>query len=133
MRWVVLAVFVVACSSKPDPVPPKRPNNELIVGVFERHKPEGETAIRFDRDGSFRIAKNKGELDRTPHVADGKYTLEGDQLTLSNEHGSCTESDGEKVGKYKVVVSKIGIRFQKVDDSCQRRAAMDGQTWWRVQ
>jgi len=31
------------------------------------------------------------------------------------------------------VVSRIGVHFTKVEDSCQRRAAIDGQTWWRYQ
>ena len=44
--------------------------------------------------------------------------------------GMC--ADGPKVGVYKVVISKVGIRFTKVEDSCERRAKMDGQTWWRL-
>jgi hypothetical protein len=132
MRGVLLGVLLLGCSSTPEAQPPKRPNNELIVGTFERHKPDGETAIRFQGDGTFREAKNEGELEHTPHLADGTYKLEGDQLTLMNDKGACTESDGDKTGTYKVVLSKIGIRFTKVTDSCQRRASMDGQTWWRV-
>jgi len=133
MRRAVLALVLLGCSSKPDAQPPKRPNNELIVGTFERHKPDGETAIRFNGDGTFREAKNKNDLEHTPHLADGTYKLEGDQLTLSNDKGACTESGGEKTGTYKIVLSRIGIRFTKVDDSCQQRSRMDGQTWWRVQ
>jgi len=132
MRGVLLVVFILGCSDKPAPQPPKRPNNELIVGTFERRKPDGETAIMFQGDGTFREAKNKGELEHTPHLADGTYKLEGDQLTLENSKGACTESDGDKIGTYKVVLGKIGIRFTKVNDSCQRRSSMDGQTWWRV-
>ena len=35
-------------------------------------------------------------------------------------------------GTYKVVISKIGIRFTKVDDACERRAKIDGETWYRI-
>ena len=35
-------------------------------------------------------------------------------------------------GVYKVVISKVGIHFQKVQDSCDQRAKIDGQTWWRI-
>jgi len=33
---------------------------------------------------------------------------------------------------YTVVIPKVGIHFTKVEDSCARRAAIDGQTWWRL-
>ncbi len=128
----VLGLVLPACSTPAMRPPPKRPNNELIVGDFERHKPDGETAIRFDIDGKFRLAKSKTEIERTPYIGEGTYKLDGDQLTFTSEKGSCTESAGDKTGTYKVIVSKIGIRFVKLDDSCQRRSAMDGQTWWRT-
>ncbi len=133
MRVVMIAMVLAACSSAaPDPAPPKRPNTELVVGDFERRKPDGETAIRFDVDGKLRLAKTKGELERTPYIAEGTYKLDGDQLTLTHEKGSCTESAGEQAGTYKVVISKVGIRFVKLTDDCERRSQMDGQTWWRI-
>jgi len=30
------------------------------------------------------------------------------------------------------VISKIGIRFTKVDDPCADRSKIDGQTWYRA-
>ena len=131
-RRLFIAVALAACSSKPEPVPPKAPNNELIVGAFERHPPDGETAMVFDIDGKFRLAKNKSELERTPYAAEGTYKLEGDQLTFTNEKGACADKPATKVGTYKVVISKIGIRWIKVTDSCERRLSMDGPTGWRV-
>jgi hypothetical protein len=128
----VLAGGASACSSKPDPLPPKKPNTELIVGEFERHKPDGETAVVFGADGSLKLAKNKGELEHTPHLADGSWKLDGDQLTLSYDKGQCADSEGTKTGTYKVVISKIGVRFKKVEDSCADRSRLDGQTWWRI-
>lgn len=128
---VVIALAVAACEPKP-PMMPKKPNNELIVGDFERHKPDGEQALRFGADGTFVMAKNKGELDKVQPIAAGDYKLDGDQLTFMNRKGACTESAGDKDGSYKVVISKVGIRFAKVSDSCQRRASLDGQTWWRI-
>jgi hypothetical protein len=130
--WSLLGFVLLACSSKPDPIPPKRPNNELILGEFERRPPVGEQAIRFEPDGNFRVAKNKSELDRTPHLADGTYKLDGDQLTFSDTKGQCMENAGDNEGTYTVTISKIGIRFVKVTDSCEPRSKLDGQTWWRV-
>src|SRR5687768_13738821 len=133
MRWWSIVgglLLASACpSEKPRAVPPKRPNNELIVGGFERRPPVGTQAIRFEPDGSYRLAKSKDELDRTPRLGDGKYKLEGDVLTLSAEQGQCAEDELTKEATYKVVLSKVGIRFEKDNDTCEARAKMDGQTW----
>src|SRR5262245_44792959 len=56
--WLAaLAAAPLTACSEPQSVPPKRPNTELIVGEYERHPPDGETAVRFRGDGSVRIAK----------------------------------------------------------------------------
>ena len=127
-------MILSACPSadKPRAVPPKRPNNELIMGGFERRPPAGTQAIRFDQDGSYRLAKSKDELDRTPRLGDGKYKLEGDMLTLTAESGQCADDELKKEGTYKIVLSKVGIRFEKDNDVCEDRARIDGQTWWRI-
>ena len=130
MRRVVLLALLAACpSSTPDAVPPKRPNNELVVGDYARKPPDGEMAVRFAGDGTFYFAKTRTDLDKPPHLADGTYQVEADQLTFTASKGMC--ADGAKSGSYKVVISKIGIRFTKVDDSCADRARLDGQTLWR--
>ncbi len=129
MRRCVVLVLA-ACSSSPDPLPPKRPNQELVVGDFARKPPDGEMAARFGGDGTFFFAKSKAELDKSGHLADGTFKVDGDQLTFTADKGMCA---GGGAGSYKVVISKIGIRFTKVDDSCEDRARLDGQTLWRVQ
>src|SRR5689334_13026629 len=68
-RWFLVCLVVGCGSSKPEPVPPKKPNNELVVGDFERRKPSGEQAFRFDNNGNYFVVKNKGELDHTPHIS----------------------------------------------------------------
>src|SRR5689334_12076917 len=99
-RWLLL--LLVACSSGPaERQPPKRPNNELIVGDFARKPPDGEMAVRFGADGSFFFAKNKAELELSTHLADGTFTVEADQLTFTAAKGMCV--DGAKTGTYKVV------------------------------
>lgn len=128
MRSIVLACVLVACG-KPEPMPPKRPNTELIVGEFARRPPAGTTAARFAGDGSVTIAHEASELDSKP-LATGRYTLDGDKLTLVYSSGEMCEASAE--GVYTVVISRVGIRFTKVDDSCERRAKIDGETWYRV-
>ena len=129
MRTAVL-VLLAACGTPADRPPPKAPNNELVVGDFARKPPVGEMAVRFGSDGTFFFTKSKAELDKPPHLADGTYKVEGDQLTFTAEKGMC--ADAAKTGSYKVVISKIGIRFTKVDDECADRARLDGQTLWRL-
>jgi hypothetical protein len=126
---LLLAVLPACPSSTPDPQPPKKPNNELVVGDFARKPPDGDMAVRFGSDGRFFFAKTKSELDKSGHLADGSFHVEGDQLTFIADKGMC--ADGAKTGTYKVVISKIGIRFTKVDDGCADRARLDGQTLWR--
>ena len=134
--WIAVPLVSIAqlaaCSEGPRAVPPKRPNNELIVGAYERHPPDGETAIRFRADGSVRLAKNRAQLDAEPALATGTWKLDGPTLTVTYDKGICTEQPGEQTGKYTGVISRVGIRFTKLEDGCARRAAIDGQTWWRV-
>jgi len=131
MRRALVLLALAACgSSSSGPVPPKRPNNELIIGEFERHPPDGTTVARFRADGSVTIAHDRDSLDRK-NLATGSFKLEGDQLTLEYTGGEMCGGGGGP-GVYKVVISKVGIHFTKVDDACAQRAKIDGQTWFRV-
>ena len=128
MRPLLLACVLVACG-KPEPMPPKRPNNELIVGEFARKPPVGTTAARFRGDGSVIVAHEEKDLDSKP-LASGTWKLDGDKLSLTYSSGEMCPAGVE--GTYTVVISKVGIRFTKVDDACERRAKMDGETWYRI-
>jgi hypothetical protein len=128
MRAVLLVALIAGCSDKPPPQPPKRPNAELIVGEFERHPPAGTTAARFRGDGSITVAHEVKELDSKP-LAVGTWKLDGDKLTLTYQKGEMCEAGAE--GTYTVVISKVGIHFAKVEDRCERRAKIDGETWYR--
>jgi hypothetical protein len=129
-RLLLVSLVLSACGgSEHAPMPPKRPNNELIIGEFARKPPDGTTAARFRADGSVTIAHEEDQLDTKP-LATGTFALEKDQLTLTYTGGEMCKGNGP--GVYKVVLSKIGIRFTKVSDDCQQRAKLDGQTWFRV-
>jgi len=129
-RIVLGAVLLGACGgSDHSPVPPKKPNNELIIGEFARRPPDGTTAARFRADGSVTVAHKREELDSKP-LAAGTFELQGDQLTLTYRSGTMCPTGSS--GTYKVVVSKVGIHFTKVNDDCDDRSKIDGQTWFRV-
>ncbi len=128
-RSLALILLAACGSSSSGPVVPKRPNDELIVGQFERKPPDGTTVARFRADGSITVAHDRASLDRKD-LAGGTYELEQDQLTLTYTSGEMCSAG--VAGVYKVVVSKVGIHFTKVDDSCADRSKIDGQTWFRV-
>ena len=122
-------MILAACGgSDKTAMPPKRPNNELLIGEYERRPPDGTTALRFRADGSVTLAHDKSKLDGET-LATGTFQIEKDQLTLSYDKGMCA---GGGPGVYSVVISKVGIHFKKVQDSCDQRAKIDGQTWWRI-
>src|SRR5687767_8880807 len=95
---LLLLPITLACSTPTEIQPPKRPNTELIVGDFERRPPAGEMAVRFAGDGTFRFTKNRGELERTPYLANGTYKLDGDSLAFTADKGQCAEQN--KTGTY---------------------------------
>ena len=75
------------------------------------------------------LANDKDQLDTKP-LATGTFQLEKDELTLNYTGGEMCKGNGP--GVYKVVLSKIGMRFTKVSDDCEQRAKLDGQTWFRL-
>jgi len=128
MRIVLALLLVAACGKEPASRIPKKPNNELIVGDFERHAP-ATTAYRFGADSTYFAAKTKAELERTPHLTEGTYSVDNEKLTMKAARGECANTSGT----YKVVLSKIGIRVvDKIDDSCEWRSHLVGQTLWRI-
>ena len=129
MRWLLLTLAACGGAGSTGPVATKAPNTELIVGKFNRRPPDGTTVARFQADGTVTVAHDDASLDRK-NLAVGTWKLDGDQLTLSYASGEMCKPD--ETGTYKVVISKVGIRFTKVDDPCADRAKIDGQTWYRA-
>jgi len=130
----VLVGYVGGCAEaeKPKIMPPKRPNDELIVGEFERRPPQGTMAMRFRANGGITVAKDKASLDKQPVLGEGTYELveKETQMKLTFTGGDmCTP---EQVGVYKVVLSKVGIRFTKLEDECENRARLDASTFYRI-
>jgi len=130
---LVHLISLASCGPERAPAPAKKPNDQLIVGDFARRGGDGKSAIRFARDGTYRLAEDKSSFDKEPPLGTGTWKISGDQLTLSAQRGLCTDAGQGRDATYKVVVSKVGVRFEKVSDDCERRATMDGQTWWRIQ
>ena len=107
MRFLVLAALVACGSEKPLTVKP--PNDMLIVGEYERRPPDGTTAIRFVRDGSVKLAHDKGELD-SKTLATGSWKLDGDKnydgTPRQRRFGLMTIVAQTKHGVWQVVVAQ---------------------------
>jgi hypothetical protein len=129
----LLLLTLAACggadSDHPKAAAQKPPNDTLILGSYERRPPLGTTAIRFERDGNVTLAHDKSKLD-SETLAKGTWALDKDQLTLTYTEGDCAQ-DGP--GVYKIVVSRLGVHFQLVNDACETRQKMDGQVWRRIE
>ncbi|HTR50448.1 MAG TPA: hypothetical protein VMJ10_07040 [Kofleriaceae bacterium] len=128
MRPLALVLLAACGGSDHAAVPPKPPNNQLVLGEFARRPPDGTTAARFRADGSITVAHDRNSLDTKP-LATGTFQLQGDQLTLTYQTGQMCPAGS--TGTYRVVISKVGIHFTKVADDCADRAQIDGQTWFR--
>jgi len=134
-RWLAVLSLLVACGGgsgggATHAVPPKPPNDDLIFGTYERRPPIGTTAIKLARDNSLILAHDRKQLDSDKPLATGSWKIEKDTLTVTYSMGMC--ADSARTGTYKVVLSKIGIHFTKLEDDCAQRAKIDGETWWRV-
>jgi hypothetical protein len=125
----LVITLVAACGGSSHPTAAtKAPNDQLIVGDFERRPPDGTTAARFRADGTIAIAHDKSKLDGET-LATGHWKLDGDKLELVYDQGMCA---GVGPGSYQVVVSRLGIHFKMLDDACEQRQKLDGQVWRRI-
>ena len=130
MRLSLACVVLAACGGKPAPQPPKRAEHR----ADRRHATSATRPTARPPRGSAptarsTIAHEKSELDSKP-LAKGSWKLDGDQLTLT--YDSRRDVPRRRAGHVQGRASKVGIHFTKVEDSCDRRAKMDGQTWFRV-
>ena len=113
MRWLIPAVVLFAGCPEKQPVPPKPPNTDLIAGVYERHKPDGETAIRFESNGSYRIAKNREQFDVEPAVGTGTYKIDAatNPKALDLTHTSGPDKGQTVLGIYTLTGDSLKICF----------------------
>ena len=132
LHAAVLVVTLAACGGGDDhahyAVAPKPPNDALIVGSTSATHPPARprsASIATARSSS-PTTRPSSPPTRPSRPARGRST--SDQLTLTYTEGECAQ-DGP--GVYKVVLSKIGVHFTKVDDACESRSHMDNEVWRR--
>lgn len=134
---LVIGVALAGCGGAAKPTPaaaaPEAPTAATpasLVGDFAIQN-EGHTAVlRFSADGTCAVATSVEGLATPSHRC--TWTLDGDRLTFNNTEGTCAEKEETKIGVFDVVVTARDVSFKMVSDSCERRMAIDGETWTRI-
>lgn len=119
-----------AASAPDSAVVPDAPVVADIVGDWSQPPPY-RAFMRFDADGTQRVARSRAELDSGP-LAAGTWELSGSRLTLRNTVGACSAPATHQVGEYEVRWTADTLTFSLVDDVCGERNVIDGETWTRV-
>ncbi len=80
----------------------------------------GEFSIIFNADGTHSVNMN-GEV-----VVKGNYVITENVISLTDKEG---QAACEGTGKYKWKVQENSLGFEKIEDTCDGRAAALSQTW----
>lgn len=119
-----------AASGLDSAVVPDAPVVADIVGDWSQPPPY-RAFMRFDADGTQRVARSRADLDSAP-LAAGTWELSGSRLTLRNTVGACSAPATHQVGEYEVRWTADTLAFSLVDDVCGERNVIDGETWTHV-
>lgn len=75
--------------------------------------------LSMKSDGTFTVDFG---VDGTSDIT-GKYTIEGEQITIVEVTGSCPD----KKGIYKIVVTATTFNMNRVSDECETRGGPEGK------
>ena len=108
---IILLVFVAACSQQP----------EFPTGVFEF----AQQRITFNPDGSYTVWHiNIESFD----VEDGRYTIDGNQITFQDETEDCELA----IGKYTWEFDGEKLLFEPTEDECEGRKDSLSKSKWFI-
>jgi hypothetical protein len=133
LSFALLTMIAFGCGgSKPAPATTTEPTaaTATIVGDFTRQDPEHPTVLRFAEDGSCLVSSDIASVATPSHRCTWK--LDGTRLTFTNTEGTCAEPAANVVGVYEVVLTPTQVTFKVVEDKCDSRLSIDGQTWIRA-
>ena len=92
----------------------------------------GNYYIRFDKDGTFRMAHALDRLDSRPYAI-SSYQFEGTKMVTTDIKVSGVPSCGKKIGSYEIQLLKSGnIQIVAVQDQCAGRAGDITREYERV-
>jgi hypothetical protein len=113
-----------AAQEEPEPTPtpaiPLASSPEDVIGTWKWIA--GEYYIRFDDDGTARLAYSQDELQGSPFVT-MSYQFDGTKVVIKEISVSVVESCGSTVGNYEIPMLNNGnIQLVAVNDKCEGRA-----------
>ncbi len=99
---------------------------EPIAGTYSAF--EGKLILVLQDNGHTIFKDNRGNIG-----AEGNYSIEGDQIALTDEKGPIACSGETKTGTYKWSLEGDKLSFTLVDDKCKgRKGALTAGPWTRV-
>jgi hypothetical protein len=126
----VIALAGCGGASTPSTTTTTPPASPGMAGDFTRQDPEHPTVLRFASDGTCLVGSNAAALEKPSHRCTWK--LDGKRLTFTNAEGMCADPEPMRVGVYEVELTEASVTFKLVDDRCESRMSIDGQTWLRA-
>ena len=98
--------------------------NAALIGDWKSQIPDNTgklmpIKLTMKNDGTFTVDLG---VDGTSDIA-GKYTIEGEQITIVESVGNCTD----KKGIYKIVVTATTFVMNRVSDECENRGGPEGK------
>ncbi len=108
---IILSILIAACASQ---------QAEFPTGVFEF----AQQRITFEPDGTYTVWRiNIESFD----VEDGKYTVDGNQITLLDDAEDCEFAEGH----YTWAFDGKKLLFEVVEDPCEgRRTNLKRGNWF---
>lgn len=100
-----------------------------LVGTW-LEPPFYRAAMRFDGDGTARVAASVAGLDSAPFAV-ATWTLDGVRLTFVNSDGVCAGDPAKETGVYDLAMTREDVTFTRVADDCSERNVIDGEVWIR--
>ncbi len=102
---------------------------EPLVGDWASPVAHGRF-MRFTADGKLALALDAADLGSAKTT--GTWSLAGNRLTFTNLTGACSSPSTEQVGAYTAEFVAGSLRFTKLEDACEARSSIDGETWTRL-
>ena len=122
---LVLIAALGACAHR-TPTPTAA---EALVGDWASPVAHGRF-MRFTADGKLSLALNAADLGSAKTT--GTWSLAGNSLTFANLTGACSSPSTDQVGVYTAQFVGGALRFSKLEDACEARSSIDGETWTRL-
>ena len=122
---IVLSALLAGCAhqaSAPTAV-------EGLVGDWASPVAHGRF-MRFTADGKFGLALAAADLGVSKTT--GTWSLAGTSLAFTNLTGACSSPAADRVGVYTTKLVGNTLQFSKLEDACEARSSIDGETWTRL-